>query len=220
MAFEVSKYHDVNKTIDEYYSDVKTIKFERKIIEYYPRTLVLLIASTYESSIKDKMSAFLYHPKAHLQNLANNLISKYDIDKIPYKAFQKFYTDPNYDASGFYNFWGEKAFRDNVKSRFEVIRKEKIKQVEEIICKLEDISDLKNIDKEFEKYDAINDCLKTNFNDSEHSFLVIKKQRNCVAHNFLSPNFSSTFEVIIELYYKSISYAMALEEVFIDMTEE
>ncbi|WP_024859097.1 hypothetical protein [Ruminococcus albus] len=220
MAFEVSKYQDINKTIDEYYADVKTIKFERKIIEYYPRTLILLVASKYESSIKDKINAFLYHPKSLWQSLANNVKNKGDIDKLPEIAFKKFYTNPSLDASQFYNFWGGITFRDKVKTRFEFLNNEIISQIEEILRKLEDISSLKNIDKEFEKYDAINDCLKINFDDAEQSFLEIKKQRNCVAHNFLSTEFSSTFEIVVELYYKSMSYAMALEDIFIDMTEE
>lgn len=234
MAFEVSKYQDINKTIDEYYIDQKTIRSERKIIEYYPRTLLLLITSTYESAIKNRINTFVMHPKASEQRLieyardypklnegSDKKIKKKELHEVAYQRLRaKSNSDENGDATPFYDLWGGTIFKEKVKNQFQEIRSNKNETVTSILDQLSTITQIENIENEYTKYDTIKDCINITFEVAEQSFLELKKKRNRVAHNFLTNNFSNTFEEIVVLYYNSMYYAMALEDIFIDMTEE
>jgi len=193
----ISAFNAINNLIEEYCNDKANLNPNKLIMQYYHRMFTLLVASTFESSVKDSIDVFI-----------NNSLNKYPSIQIHSsdKLYKKFYTDPNLDANPFYDMFCGIDFKNQLTTTFN----SNLASHKEVI-KLR-IQGFSNINVPCEELETVNLILdEINFDEAETAFLKLKYNRNKVAHNFLTNSFSNTtFNDIKEYYYKSMYYVESL----------
>jgi hypothetical protein len=218
-----SPYADLDKLIDEYEDDNRTLRPEKFIMLNYPKLFIMSVASLFENQIKRNCDDFIDHPLIplsihypYINNLSSNFLSKSEM------IYRTFYTKDNntgemhLDASKFYELFNGNSFKSKVKTQFQselIIRSSYFsKQIDSLTNLLGVGTDNQKYERDYAKFcdyqDRISNCT---FESAEESFLSIKYKRNMVAHDYINGT-SDTFEDIRNLYLLASVYMVSLSK--------
>lgn len=224
-----SPYHQLDKLIDEYEEDSRTIKTDKLIMINYPKVYVMTIASTFERQIKKRCQDFIDFPLNPLTSYPDiySLIRFCTRKNKPVTdgMFGKFYASNrtantiNLDASEFYNLFGGVIFKNNVETIFNfelAIRLAKYQNIVEGLLPLLDSGE--QYEREYAKNtDIIDRLINCTFASAENAFLNLKLRRNKVAHDYIN-GLSDSFENIRDFYLDAVVYVIALEKAIVNLT--
>lgn len=218
-----SQYAELDKLIEEYEQDSRTIRSEKMIMKNYPKVLLMSAASSFEYNIKNRCQDFYDNPKlpiaqnypkiyaikrSHIVDQMYNKIEAYNKNGVEYLS-----------ANKFYELFNGQAFKVRVKTIFTMELQQRTQKVEEQINYL---TPLLGINDQYD-LDYAKCCdLKTayercSFDDAEEVFLSLKLRRNRVAHDYLN-GLTDTFIDIQNFYNIAVIYVVSLEATIEELT--
>ena len=225
-----SPYHQLDKLIDEYEEDSRSIKADKLIMTNYPKLYVMTVASTFERLIKQRCQDFIDFPLLPLTSYPSivslitfcNSHSKPVVDGM----FGKFYTQDrnsgtvNLQAIKFYELLGGVIFKNNVQAIFATELAARLTNYQNIVDNLLLLLDSgEQYEREYAKNTDIRDRLTIcTFNSAENAFLNLKLRRNQVAHDYIN-GLSDSFENIRDFYLDAVVYVIALEKAIVSLTD-
>jgi hypothetical protein len=225
-----SPYHQLDKLIDEYEEDSRTIKTDKLIMINYPKVYVMTIASTFERQIKQRCQDFIDFPLVPLTSYPaiNSLIQNCAGQNKPVTdgMFGKFHTIDrntstiNLDANKFYDLFGGVGFKNNVETIFNSEVAARLAKYQSIVDGLLPlINSGEQYEREYAKNTDIRDRLgNCTFASAEDAFLNLKLRRNKVAHDYIN-GLSDSFENIRDFYLDAVVYVIALEKAIMGITD-
>lgn len=222
-----SDYVELRRLVDEYEEDVKIIRPDKMIMLNYPKLFTMSAASSFEHSIKKLLADFIQFPCGtisitfpQIQLLAQRNVGKPLEDKM-FAKLEGYENSgiPVLDASKFYDLFGGQAFKEDVKTNFEIERLRRIQLEEGFIEKLvELLGQGEQYERDYAKHDDIKGRLsQCTFENAERAYLTLKLKRNRVAHDYLH-GLSDSFEDIRNFYYDAILYVIGLEKAIKNVT--
>lgn len=225
-----SPYHQLDKLIDEYEEDSRTIKTDKLIMVNYPKVYVMTVASTFERQIKQRCQDFIDFPLVPLASypVIDSLIQSCSGQNKPVTdgMFGKFYTlnittgTINLDANKFYDLFGGLIFKNNVETIFNLELAVRLAKYQSIVDGLLSLLDSgEQYEREYAKNTDIRDRLRNcTFVCAENAFLNLKFRRNKVAHDYIN-GLSDSFENIRDFYLDAVVYVIALEKAIVNLTD-
>lgn len=227
----VSSYQILDKFLDEFEEDSRTIINYKQIMQNYPKTFVLFVASLFERNIKLRLNDFIDYPLSPLATTypdISSLKARYP-DIITDKIFAnlKGYEDDSgvevLCANSFYDLFGGTVFKTNLKANYDAYRDKKIHSISERVVALElllETPDSSKYEDDFAKYSDIKDRLDLcTFDIAEKAYLTIKLKRNRVAHDYLNGLSDSLENIRDSFYYYAVLYVLALEDTISSLTD-
>jgi hypothetical protein len=225
-----SPYHQLDKLIDEYEVDSRTIKSDKLIMVNYPKVYVMTVASLFERQIKQRCQDFIDFPLIPITSytVLHSLLrfclsqNKPATDGIfgKFRTLDRTSSTVNLDAGKFYDLFGGGLFKTNVETNFNselVDRSTKYQTIVDGLLPLIESGD--QYEREYAKNTDIRDRLgRCTFASAENAFLNLKLRRNQVAHDYIN-GLSDSFEDIRDFYLDAVVYVIALEKTIIDLTD-
>ena len=214
-------YSQLDKLIDEYDTDIKSIRSDKLIMINYPKLFVMSAASLFELQIKERCKDFINFPLTPINPNYPNIITLSNQNRNKPMTDKMFAKLMAYDSSGvetlnaneFYLLFGGHSFKSAVESNFITILSNRISDYEK---KTDALSILigqgdNQLDSNYAKFSEIVDRLRRcNFSVAENAYLSLKLRRNRVAHDFIN-GMSDTFNDIRFFYLDAVAYVIALE---------
>lgn len=218
----------IKNVIDEFEDDNKILRADREIILLYPRIFTLLVVSTYEQKIKENCGNIVKAPSVPMQQFPclqkfvrdnpNNYVNKM------YSKIESYMNADGNDvlnATNFYNLFGGTLFSSKLNDYYDELKKSEVAEYKNHIDSLWGaIGNDDRIDNIYLQLDEIYQrLLSSNFRKSERAFLLLRKKRNLIAHDFLV-QFLDSFSDICALFYDSSLYVVALNKALSDLSTE
>lgn len=217
-------YPEIQKAFFDYYDLRPHMNNGGSIMSNYPKILTMIIGSTFENVVSNCIDNFLDYP---ITTPTINIPSFRDDNGFTkggnaYKLFhtlRKNPSDPEYNATPFYQKFGIN-FRRMVEHEFISLQQDFRNRlaVEEPNIEATYQSNKNRYEVEYEDFLYMQEETAIPFSLAEQHMMMIKKQRNKVAHNFVEC-FPLSVDELRQYYYRSMIYVKSLENVFISQTK-
>ena len=219
------------KAIFSDYNSVKRQLYNRTLImTNYPKVIAMTIGSFFENIVSKRIDDFLTHPISTPTITIPSITGTTGPDGFTAggNAYKKFDSTPSvgpspvYNAQRFYNLFGS-TFKNKVENEFNRLYNN---YQNSIVAEEPYITHSYNADPqdphkedEFEEYLLLDEALDSlNFFTAEQHLMMIKNQRNRVAHNF-ADDYDLSVDELRQYYYRARIYVKALEIVFESQTD-
>lgn len=224
-----SPYFYLDRLIEEFEEDSRTINSEKLIMINYPKVFVMTVASSFEREIKKRCRDFINSPILPISTYTDldsliNYCNNRNYSVID-KMYAKFYTynqntnSISFDASKFYELFGGVTFRNDVEVIFTNEIGNKVLKYQQMVDQLYLLVDSgEQYERDYVRYDDILARLKVcTFSMAETAFLNIKYRRNKVAHDYIN-GLSDTFNDLSNFYFDAVIYVISIEKAIINIT--
>ena len=219
-------YPEIKAVFSDYNSVKRQLDNRNLIMTNYPKVIAMTIGSYFENIISKRIDDFL------VSHIPMPIISVPSITgsngfTAGGNAYKKLKSRPSagpspvYSAQDFYNLFGS-TFKIIVENEFNTLYNDyKLTVVAEepyITHSYDTDPQDKNKEDEYEEYLFLDEALDslTYFNAEQH-LMMIKNQRNRVAHNFVD-DYDLSVDDLRQYYYRARLYVKALENVFKSQT--
>ena len=212
-------YNEIDSIISDYYILKSQFKPNSAVLNAFPKMLLMSIASLYEVRVTTQLSQIVSGVDSGAITTLPRISSLHNYKRTSEYLYSRFFTFnkslqiEEFDAQPFYDLMGGHTFLTTLKTNFNAKRASKQTALEK---EIDILLQLANENSDYEekwigKVDEKDKLTVLNFEESEHSFLGIKRRRNCLAHDYIN-GFSDTFQDIELLYRKSYIYVDTLFE--------
>lgn len=221
---ETPFYPEIQEAIFDYYDLKPHMSTGGPVMSNYPKVLAMTLGSTFENVISNCIDNFLDHPitnpTIYTPSFQDN--NGFTRGGNAYKLFHTIRinpTDPEYNAQPFYDKFGEN-FKSMIETEYSLLHEDFQNKLamEENNIEIMYQNNPKRLEVQYEDFLFMKDAIDTSsFSLSEQHMLMIKRQRNIVAHNFVD-SFPLAVDDLRQYYYRAMIYVKAIENVFKSQT--
>lgn len=222
-------YPEIKAVFSDYNSVKRQLYNRNLIMTNYPKVIAMTIGSYFENIVSKRIDDFLTSPISTPAITIPSITGTTGPDGFTAggNAYKKFDSTPSvgpspvYNAQRFYDLFGS-SFKNMVENEFNNLYnnyKNIVTAEEPYITHSYDTDPQDpNKEDEFEEYLLLEEALDSlTFFTAEQHLMMIKNQRNRVAHNFVD-DYDLSVDELRQYYYRARLFVKALENVFISQT--
>ena len=221
---ETPFYPEIQEAIFDYYDLKPYMNTGGPVMSNYPKVLAMTLGSTFENVISNCIDNFLDHPITNPTIYTPSFRDDNGFTRggNAYKLFytiRKTPTDPEYNAQPFYDKVGAN-FKSMIEREYGLLHEDFQNKlvVEENNIEIMYQNNPKRLEVQYEDFLFMKEAIDTlSFSLAEQHMLMIKRQRNIVAHNFVD-SFPLAVDDLRQYYYRAMIYVKAIENVFKSQT--